>query len=81
MVAKNEKFYRLQRERVIIGVAAIIVIELPLILLLSVLAWNDLISFFVYYIGMLLTGLGGIFVPLTIAKVYIRKKQLQNKPC
>jgi hypothetical protein len=74
MVAKNEKMYRLQRERMIIGIAAAIVIELPLILLLSGLFLNDLISFIVWYFGMISTGIGGLLVSLAIANAYVRKK-------
>jgi hypothetical protein len=76
MVDKNKEAHaRLRSNRMKVGIIIIIVIELPLILLLSALALNDLISFFVYYVGLISTGIGGMFTSLAIANAYVKKKQ------
>ena len=51
-------------------------IELPLILLLEFLALSDLISFFVFYVGILSVSMGGMCIALAIVEVYVRKKHL-----
>jgi len=78
-VAKNENSCRrLQSERIIVGIVAAIVIELPIILLISFLAKSGLISFFVYYIGLLSVGIGGLCAALVIAELYMKRKNLKR---
>lgn len=64
--------------RIKVGLAAVTAIELPLILLISFLKLNKLINIFVYYIGMLSVGIGGLCAALVIADLYIKRKHLNR---
>ncbi len=73
MVSEDKVFRYWQNKRVIIGIIVLILIELPLLLLLSLLTLNHLISWLIYYMGLLLIGIGGLFISLKISKWYLKK--------
>jgi len=64
--------------RIKVGLVYFTTIQLPLILLLLFLVESDLISFFVYYIGLLSVGIGGLCIGLVITDLYVKRKQLNR---
>jgi hypothetical protein len=77
-MADKDEEYRLRLDRIKVGVIAVVVIEVPLLSLLALLSLSDLISFFAFYIGELVVGIGGMLAALAIADFYIKKKQLNR---
>ncbi len=74
LVTEKEDLSHLQDKRIMIGTVMVISIELPLIVLLSVLVLNDLISFFIYYFGLLIVGIGGLLASIAASNWYIKRK-------